>query len=155
MILVKLIQPGREVREYNVTDNPTVTGLLNQAGLTFAIGSVLRSHTSLSAHSRLYDGDMITYATPTKGNQMFEVKVVIIGSATPIVSLPAEEGMTIDAVLDQLPDENKARIYNADGKPTYEYRIGDSEALSGSHVLSRPPNGVVRLILSTRTKGNE
>lgn len=155
MILVKLIQPGREVKEYNVTDNPTVSFLLQQAGVTYATGSVIRAHSSLSSASRLYDGDMVTYATPTKGNQMFEVKVVIIGSNTPIVSLPADEGMTVDAVLDQLPAESKAKIFNAEGKPIYEYRVGDSEALAGSHVLSRPSNGVIRLILSTRTKGNE
>lgn len=155
MVLVKLMQPGKAIVEFDVSSEPKLSKLLALANLPYISGSAIRRHEDLDRYETLYDGDVITYATPTKGNQMFEVKVIIIGSNNPIVSLPADDGMTIDAVLAQLPSEQRAKIMSADGKPIYEYRIGDSEALSGSHVLSRPASGSVRLVLSTRTKGNE
>jgi len=155
MVLVKLMQPGKAIVEFDVSSDPTLANLLSLAKLTYVSGCAIRRHQDLDRHTSLYDGDVITYATPTKGNQMFEVKVIIIGSNNPIVSLPADDGMTIDGVLAQLPAEQRAKIMSSDGKPIYEYRIGDSEALSGSHVLSRPASGSVRLVLSTRTKGNE
>jgi hypothetical protein len=153
MVLVKLVQPGRETREFEVSNNPTVGGLLRLANITYVSGSVIRSHNSLGEGAPLYDGDVIMYATPTKGNVGIEVKVIFLGSQ--ILTIPAESGMTIDDVLQRLPTEQKAKLADGNGRPVYEYRIGDSDALAGSYVINGSEGQVIRLVLSSRTKGNE
>jgi sulfur carrier protein ThiS len=157
MILVKLAIAGRSVTEFEMSDNPTVENLLRKAQITYTTGCVTRNHESLSRESRLYNGDMVCWATPTKGNQIFEVKVIIAGSSTPIVSLPAEEGMTVNAVLAQLNSETKSKIFinNDPNTPAYEYRDINGDIITGNTVLSRPASGTVRISLTTRTKGNE
>ena len=91
-----------------------------------------------------------------KGNVPFTVKIIRLGNAEPIIELPSESGMSIKQLLDSLPSEERAKFYRADGTDVYEYRINGSEALNGNATIPTPGDATtpVRLVMSTRTKGN-
>ncbi len=154
MITVKLIELGRETREYSFENSATLGDLMAQAEEEFIPGNVTVNQSVVNESTLLRDGDNVFLGNKVKGNLPFEVQLIRLGSGSNI-NLPAEDGYTIDRVLAQLSEDNKAQFFGSDNKALYEYRVGGAgQPVSGSHVLSRPASGSVRLILSTRTKGN-
>ena len=155
MVTVKLIKLGQEIREFAFEDGTTLGHLMCEADENFVQGNVTINQNIVNEDTPLRDGDRVFLGNKVKGNIPFEVQLIRLGSGDGIINLPAEDGYTIDRVLDQLPADKKAQFFGSDDKALYEYRVGGAgQPVSGSHVLSRPASGSVRLILSTRTKGN-
>ena len=154
-VIVKLIRLGEPIEQFEISENPTVGALLDMAGEEFIENTITVNGSGVTRATRLYDGDKVFIGKATKGNIPFEVQLVRLGTNNGIVSLPAEDGMTIKQIMDQLPTDRKAEFYNADGKDIYEYRMSNGQTIEPTATLSRPTNGTTRLILSTRTKGNE
>lgn len=154
MIVVKLIKLGQPIRDIDLPDYATLGDLLDKAGETFVENTITINNSTVSRTTMLNDNDRVFIGRAVKGNLPFEVQVIRLGSSDGIINLPAEEGYTVDQVLQQLPADKRGQFFGSDGKPLYEYRIGGGQPVSGSHALSRPASGTVRLLLSTRTKGN-
>ena len=145
MIAVKLIELGREIRDFVFEYEATLGDLMEKAEEEFIQGNVTINQSVVNENTPLRE---------VKGNVPFEVQLIRLGSGTAI-NLPAEDSYTIDQVLAQLPEDKKTQFFGSDGSALYEYRVGGSgQPVQGNHVLSRPASGSVRLILSTRTKGN-
>lgn len=155
MITVKLIELGREIREFAFEHGATLGDLMNKAEEEFIPGNVTINQSVVNESTPLRDGDRVFLGNKVKGNVPFEVQLIRLGSGDGIINLPAEDNYTIDQVLAQLPADKKAQFFGSDDSALYEYRVGGSgQPVQGNHVLSRPSSGSVRLILSTRTKGN-
>ena len=92
-----------------------------------------------------------------KGNTPFTVKIIRIGHADPIIELGCESGTSIKGLLSALPSEERAKFFKADGTDVYEYRINGGEAVNGDATITTPADAAtpVRLVMSTRTKGNK
>ena len=155
MIVVKLIKLGQPIQDYDLQDYATLGDLLDKAGESFVQGNVTINNSEVTRSTRLYDNTRVFIGNAVKGNIPFEVQVIRLGSGDGIINLPAEDNYSIDQVLQQLPAEKRGQFFGSDGKALYEYRIGGGQPLDGSHILSRPASGTVRLLLSTRTKGNK
>jgi len=153
-VIVKLIKLGEEIKQYEISNNPTIGGLLDMAGEEFVENTITVNGNCVSRTTALFDGDKVFIGKATKGNIPFEVQLVRLGSTDGIISLPAEDSMTVRQVMEQLPADKKATFYTADGKEVYEYRLASGQAVESSYTIPRPTSGTVRLILSTRTKGN-
>ena len=157
-IVCKLIQMGAEILEREISENPTVEGLFDACDIDFPDDhKVTRRGVDVTPETRLFDGDRVFVGKKVKGNQdgdPFEVQLIKMGQGGGIKNLPATEGMTIAAVIDQLEAKERASYYKADGSPAYEYRIG-TEKYEGSHILKKPFNDKpIRVILSQKVKGN-
>jgi len=153
MIEVKLIALGSPIVPYALENRSDVSSLFRAAGKSFVQGNVTRNQETVSEDTILHDGDRIFLGQAVKGNIPFEVSFLRLGDAS--ISLPAEDGYTIKATLSQLGDDEKAKFYRADGKASYEFRIGNSAAISEDTVLQRPDSGTLRVICSQRVKGNK
>lgn len=92
-------------------------------------------------------------SSKTKGNVPWDVSLVRFGNGAN-VTLPAENGFTVNDVLDQLSSDQKAEFFNADGNPIYEYRLADGNIIRGDDILARPVGDSMKLMLTRRTKGN-
>jgi len=154
MIVVKLIQLGRENREYALENSSTVEDLFDAAEENFIQGNITRSHQIVSPETTLRDGDRIYIGTAVKGNQdIFDVNFLRFGDQG--ISLPAENGYTIKKTLEQLSDTDKEKFYRADGKLAYEFRIGNSGLPVGEDFVLNSPNlESIRIICTQRMKGN-
>lgn len=156
VICAKLIKMGDEIKEHEISDDPTVEGLFDKAGEEFPDDcSVTRQGVEVNLDTRLYDGDKIFVGRKTKGNQdVFEVKLIRMGVADGIKLIASQGGQSIKQIIDQLPTAQKEQYYKADGSPAYEYRIGNSK-VDENYVVPRPTdNQPVRIILSQKVKGN-
>lgn len=152
----KLIEMGAEVKEKEISDNPTVQGLFDACDMDFPEDSkVTRCGMDVNPNTVLNDGDKVFVGKKVKGNQdPFEVKLIKMGSGGGIKPMYAQEGMTIKDVIDQLPADERAAYYKADGTPAYEYRI-DHVKQDGDFVLVKPTDDkAVNIILSQKVKGN-
>jgi len=153
MIHVKLVQLGSEIKEYALETGANVAQLLDAAGETYVDGSVTRNGSTVCRDTVLYDRDKVFIGKATKGNvDPFEVTFVRLGDTS--ISLPAEDGYTIERTLQQLPESEKGKFFRADGKAAYEFRVGGGAPVELSYVISRPASGNVRVICSQRVKGN-
>ena len=152
-IIVKIVELGTEIKSYAVESETTVGELFEQADRDFNEGEVSRNQRLLNEDSQVYDGDTIYVAKMVKGNMdPFEVEIFRLGGGRAI-TLPAQDGMSIKTILDQLNAEEKAQFFRANGTPAFEFRI-DGQIATVDSVPSRPANGKVRVICSQVVKGN-
>ena len=157
LVCVKLIELGRKIEDFDVSDDPCVGGLLDKADREWPDNaSVTRNGNDVNENTELFDGDKIFIGKKTKGNlDPFEVQFIRMGAGGGITKLPAENGNTIDDVLNSLEGELKDSFIRADGTPAYEYRIG-TRKVEGTYVLQRPSDDrPIRIILSQKVKGNK
>lgn len=156
MIVVKAIKLGSPIRDIDLPDYSTLGNLLDKIGEQFIENSITINNSTVNRGTRLYDNDRIFIGNKTKGNIPFEVQTIRLGAASDgIINLPAEDGYTINQVLDQIPADKRNQFFGSDGKALYEYRVGTSgQLVDGTHVLSRPATGTVRLMLSTHLRGD-
>ena len=152
-IIVKIVELGTEIKSYAIESGSTVADLFDQAEREFNEGEVSRNQRLLTEDSQVYDGDTIYVAKMVKGNMdPFEVEIFRLGGGRAI-TLPAQDGMSIKTILDQLNAEEKAQFFRANGTPAFEFRI-DGQIATVDSVPSRPANGKVRVICSQVVKGN-
>lgn len=149
---------GAEIKEKEISEDPTVEGLFKACGQDYPKDhKITRRGVDVDPDTQLYDGDRVFVGKKVKGNQHgdpFEVQLIRMGQGGGIKNLPAQEGMTISAIIEQLDKAERDSYYKADGSPAYEYRIG-SEKREGSHILDKPfDDKPVRIILSQKVKGN-
>lgn len=154
-VIVKLIRLGQPIEQYEISQNPTVGALLDMAGEDFIENTITVNGGGVERCTILRDGDRVFIGKATKGNVPFEVQLVRLGTQNGILSLPAEDGMTIKQIMDQIPSDKKDEFYKDDGKEVYEYRLSNGQSVNSDYTIQRPTSGTARLILSTRTKGNE
>lgn len=154
MVLVKLVRIGKEAKEYEISADPTVAGLLRAAGVTYKPGTITVDHEPVDSGYELDDGDDVFIGDACKGNQD-TVKIIRLGSSEAVVEFHFEAGMTINGLLNSLPADQKAKFFNADGNAIYEYRINGGEAVGGDTTLPSGTGAALRLVMSTRTKGNK
>jgi len=155
MIDVTLIKMGMPNREFSFenTDYPTVGSLLDRAGESVESGTITVGQTEVDEDFSLRNGDRVFISKKTKGNLPWDVVLVRMGGGANIV-LPAEDGFTVNQVIDQLPEEQKAEFFS-NGNPVYEYRLPNGNPIDGNTALERPIGDEMRLMLTRRTKGNE
>ena len=152
-IIVKIVELGTEIKSYALESGSTVADLFDHAEREFNEGEVSRNQRLLTEDSQVYDGDTIYVAKMVKGNMdPFEVEIFRLGGGRAI-TLPAQDGMSIKTILDQLNAEEKAQFFRANGTPAFEFRI-DGQIATVDSVPSRPANGKVRVICSQVVKGN-
>jgi hypothetical protein len=154
MIVVKLIKLGKPIESYEISDNPTVGNLFDKAGETFVPNTVTINGNEVTESTLLKDNDRVFVGAATKGNVPFEVQLIRIGPDSSVINLPAEDGMTINQVMQQIPADKKSQFFSPNGSDIYEYRLANGSPVQGDKVLTRPESGSMRLMLSTRTKGN-
>ena len=154
--VVKLVQIGKAVREYEVSDNPTVGGLLEKAGITYTPNSVTINQDVVDQDTNLDDGDTVYIGDKMKGNLPFTVKMIRLGHADPVMEVAAESGVTIKSLIDSLPSTERAKFYKEDGSEYYSYNLNGNPVDSSSTVIPTPTDAAVpaRLIMSVRQKGN-
>jgi hypothetical protein len=151
--VVKIVELGTEVQSYAVEPGSTVESLFDQAERDFVAGEVSRRGNILRSDDRVYDGDVIYIAHMVKGNaDPFEVEIFRLGGGRAI-TLPATDGMSLKAVLDQLNTEEKGQFFRANGTPAFEFRI-DGQIVTLESVPCRNAIGKVRVICSQVVKGN-
>jgi sulfur carrier protein ThiS len=155
-MIVKLVRVGKKVEEFEVSNNPTVGGLLTQAGVSYRPGCITINQGSVNTESFLEDGDTVYVGDPMKGNTPFIVSIVRIGNSEAVISLPCEPGTTVKALLNQLPEQDRAKFFKADGSDVYEYQIPSVGPMKIDSVIPTPNNiqVPVRLIMAARMKGN-
>ena len=152
-IIVKIVELGTEIKSYALESGSTVADLFDHAEREFNEGEVSRNQRLLTEDSQVYDGDTIYVAKMVKGNlDPFEVEIFRLGGGRAI-TLPAQDGMSIKSILDQLGAEEKAQFFRANGTPAFEFRI-DGRIATVEDVPSRPASGKVRVICSQVVKGN-
>lgn len=157
MNVVKVIMLGSRVQEYEVSNDPTVSGLrsmmeeYDEEGRSFG-GEFTRGGSVLTDTSTLCNGDKVHYAEKLKGNQL-SVKIIRIGA--PIQTYAVEPGATIRQVLEMLPDADQDDIFNERGETSYEVRIGDGQQQDLDATIPGGDGDETRLILTKRIKGNE
>lgn len=158
MNLVKVIMLGSQVKEYEISNDPTVGGLIemmeenDETGKSFDSGTFTRGSVNLDNSSPLRNGDTLHYAENLKGNQL-SVKIIRIGAA--VQSYAVNPGSTIRQVLEMLPEDDQEDIFNGGESTSYEIRIGDGQPQSLDTVIPGRDGEEVRLILTKRIKGNE
>jgi hypothetical protein len=151
--IVKIVQLGTEVQSYAVESGSSVGDLFDQADRDFNEGEVSRRQTILRENDPVFDGDTIYIAKMVKGNSdPFEVEIFRLGGGRAI-TLPAQDGMSIKQILDQLNAEEKGQFFRANGTPAFEFRI-DGQIATIDTVPNRPTSGRVRVICSQVVKGN-
>lgn len=155
MVIVKLVEINKEIRSFEISENPTVGNLLDMAGVSFVENQITINNNPVTRETRLNDGDRVFVGHRTKGNIPFEVQIIRVGSSEGIISLPAEDNMTVSNILAQLSPDRRATIYGSDGRLVYDMRNSRGDIITEDTVLSRPASGTERIILSIRTKGNE
>ena len=155
MIDVTLIKMGIPNRDFTFDNDEraTVEDLFERANEVFSEGSVTIGQSSVDGDYRLRDGDRVFVSKKTKGNVPWDVVIVRMGNGAN-VTLPAEDGYTVNQVLDQLPADQKDEFFGADKKPIYEYRLPDGNPIEGDSVLARPTEDTMKLMFTRRTKGN-
>lgn len=162
MICCKLIEMGEKVLEREISDDPTVQGLFDACERDYPDDDefkVTRRNVDVTPETELKDGDKVFVGRKVKGNQdpndMFEVKLIKMGSGGGIKSIAAADGMTIKEVIDQLPESERKSYYRADGTPAFEYRINHVKQ-DEDFVLKKPAGDKsVNIILSQKVKGND
>jgi hypothetical protein len=156
-ILVKLAQLGKQVKEFEMSDDATVGNLLDKAGVDYKPGCITIDQQSVERDDDLNDNDVVYIGNAMKGNMPFTVKIIRLGHSDAIIEMACESGTSIKSLINQLPSEDRAKFYTSDGKDVYEYRINGGEAVTGDTIIPAPSDVAVpvRLVMSTRTKGNE
>jgi len=149
---------GKEILDAEISDDPTVQGLLDALDVSLPENSTITVHgVEVQKNTLLHNGQSIFVGTKTKGNaeEPFEVNLIRMGAGGGIEKLPATPGMTIQEIINQLGDDKRAPFTHADGSHAYEYRIG-TRKVEPTECVSRPTDGagVVRIILSQKVKGN-
>jgi len=155
MIDTTLIKMGVPNRTFTFSNNeePTIKTLLDRANESFTEGTITVGQSEVGESYQLRDGDRVFMSSKTKGNVPWDVSLVRFGNGAN-VTLPAENGFTVNDVLDQLSSDQKAEFFNADGNPIYEYRLADGNIIRGDDILARPVGDSMKLMLTRRTKGN-
>jgi len=157
MLDVTLIKMGTANREFSFETNEdaTIKHLLERAEEKFVEGCVTVGQSPASLDKILTDGMRVFIAEPTKGNVPWDVTIIRFGNGAN-VTLPVEDGITINQLLDQLPSEQRSEFFKENGDPIYEYRLATGGgSIPGSTELTRPDDdGNMRLIFSEKTKGN-
>jgi len=152
---IKLTTVGGKSESFAFQNEPKLSDLLRVAGKPFTNGCCTRNYENINENTLLYNGDKIYYGSAMKGNVPFEVKFIRIGGNR-IISLTADDGYTIKQTLDQLDANERSSFYSEDGTSVYEYGVKDNNFTVGdNHVLQRPENGELRIVCSSRMKGNE
>ena len=155
--IVKIVELMREVVSFAVESGSTVGELFDQAGRDFPCKEdgyeVTRKGVRLTEDSEVYDGDTVYVAQLVKGNaDPFEVEIFRLGGGRAI-TLPAQDGMSIKTILEQLGPEEKAQFFRQNGTPAFEFRV-DGQIVTVDSTPSRPTSGKMRVICSQVVKGN-
>jgi len=151
--IVKIVQLGTEVQSFAIENGSSVSTLFDQADREFNHGEVTRRGITLSENTPIYDGDIIYIAKMVKGNaDPFEVEVFRLGGGRAI-TLPANDGMSLKQILEQLSTEEKAQFFRQNGQPAFEFRV-DGQIVTIDSVPNRPSTGKIRVICSQVVKGN-
>jgi hypothetical protein len=154
MIQVKIIELGKETREFCLDDNSTVSSLLRAAEITDTNISITRRGCAVIGETTLFNNDSICIGKMMKGNlDPFNVEFLRLGGTS--VSVGVDDGYTIKRAIDSMSSENRAQFIQPDGKMAYEFRVNGSQLVDENYVLIRPAAGSVRIICSQRMKGNE
>jgi hypothetical protein len=160
-VVVKILQLNCPTRTVPMMPGSTVGQVFDEEGIEFVEGEVTRRHIKVSEDDVVYDNDVFMISKMTKGNQeLFEVEILTIGGGGRVITQTANPGYTIKQVLDQLPAEDRARFFNPDGTPGYQFRLsgtgaGSNDALPLTYALNASPGGKVRILCSKVVKGNE
>lgn len=156
MILVKILQAGAAVQEYAMNVGDTVGDLLDAAGMEdVVIGNVHIGSMPVDENTVLGDNNKVYIGAPTKGNGFLEVKIMRVGASGSAVStILVETGTTIKEVIEKTPDEDRGLYFDATGRDIYEYRIGSGSPVPNSTPINGADGSIVRLMLTTVTKGN-
>ncbi len=158
IVSVTLVSLGSDVHTYEISANPTVSGLLAAAGKTHSRDMTITSNgNTLDLNSRLRDKDTVVIGRSMKGNDNVPFVVELIRLGAMGESISAIDGMTISEALNQFEPAKRAQYFRADGSDAYEYRYASGgAAISGSTRLYRAANGgPIRLVLSQAMKGNK
>jgi hypothetical protein len=153
MVVAKIVKLGIPVESYPLENGSTVADLFCEAGLDFVQGEVTRNQVQVCEDCMVNDGDTFYVAKMVKGNaDPYEVEIFRLGGGRAI-TLPAQDGMSIKAILDQLSSEEKAQFFRQNGTPAFEFRI-NGEIATVDSVPGRPATGKIRMICSQVVKGN-
>jgi len=153
IISVRVIKMGAPINNWPLQPGSTVSDLCEVADLDFKQGGFTRRNQLLCEDTRLFDNDIVIVADVVKGNvDPFEVEIFRLGGGSS-VSLPAQDGMSLRNVLEQLNPEQRSQFFRANGDPAYEFSISGSKVTLDTTV-SRNSANKVRIIASQVVKGN-
>jgi len=155
MVIVQLIKVGSEVRSFDISDNPTLQNLLNQAGEVFVPNTItINASNAISPDTRLNDGDRVFIGNKVKGNIPYVVEFIRLGQGE-VISVSVEEGTTIAQCFDMMNSINRGRFIGPDGKETFQYQINGVTKQS-TDIIPPPSSegGTVRVICAMKIKGN-
>jgi hypothetical protein len=153
--VVSIIKVGCEVRSFEISDNPTLGHLLDEAGEYFVPNTItINTRNIVSEETRLSDGDRVFIGNKVKGNVPYVVEFIRLGQGQ-VIQVSAEGGQSINQCIDMMTAQNRAYFIGADGKEVFQYQISGN-AMQGSDIVPTPitDGGTVRVICSTKVKGN-
>ena len=155
--IVKIVELMKAVQSFALESGSTVGDLFEQADRDFPSKEdgyeVTRKGVKLTKNDTIYDGDTIYVAQLLKGNaDPFEVEFCRIGGGAAI-TYPAQDGMTLKAIMDQFSSEEKAQFFRSNGTPAFEFRV-NGQLVTVDATPSRPESGKMRVICSQVYKGN-
>ena len=154
MILVKLVELGRQTQEFPLENGASVSDLFDAADRPMD-GSITINGQSVSSYTVLRDRDMVFVGNRVKGNVPFEAKFIRFGGNPSLVGVMVEDGYTVEQAVSGMNADIKAQFIGPQGKHSYEYRIGGTQLVEANAVIPRPSQGTeVRIICSQRMKGN-
>lgn len=153
--VVSLIKVGCEVRSFEVSNNPTLGYLLEQADEQFVPNAItINTRNVVSEETRLSDGDRIFIGSRVKGNTPFVVEFLRLGQGE-VIRVSAEGTVSINQCIEMMEPQRKAYFVGADGKDVFQYQIS-GVTKQGTDLVPAPTaeGGTVRVICSTKVKGN-
>lgn len=155
MVIVQLIKVGSEVRSFDISDNPTLGGLLRKAGESFVPNTItINTRNAINEQTSLYDGDRVFIGNKVKGNTPYVVEFIRLGQGE-VIRVSAEGTVTIADCLNMMSDQNRRYFVNADGKDIFQYQIsGITKQSSDTVPAPSTEGGTVRVICATKVKGN-
>lgn len=155
MLVVKLAMLGAEVKSFAMDDGSTVGQLFNMAEEDFVHGAVSINGAMVNENTILRDGNLVFIARKTKGNTPYELQIIRLGAAEPMLSIAVEDGTSVLSAFNLLDGTRKSNFVRADGTQVYqEYRLGNGSLIDAQAVIPHPASGTERVICATKTKGN-
>jgi len=155
MLVAKLAMLGAEIKSFAMEDGSTVGRLFEMAEENFVQGAVSINGAIVNENTILRDGNLVFIARQTKGNLPFELQIIRLGAAEPMIAVAVEEGTTVLSAFNALDAGRRSNFIRADGTQVYqEYRLGNGSLIDANAPIVRPASGTERIICATKTKGN-
>jgi len=155
MVIVQLVKVGKEVKTYDVSDNPTVGNLLDKAGEQFVPNTITVNYeNTISRDTELDDGDRVFIGTARKANSPFVVEFIRLGQGE-VIQVSADDNMTLKQCIDMMNPGNRENFINQNNEEVFTYQISGSQKTINDIVPSPiSEGGSVRVICGVKRKAN-